>query len=260
MTDRLKNKCVLITGGACGIGKAHALLFAQEGAAVVITTNKKITEGHALAEEIRQRGGEAIFMQLDVTNEVQWQQVINEVVAKYGKLNVLVNNAGISLGKTIEDTTLAEWNNIMNTNATGVFLGTKYAIAAMKQNGEPCSIINISSIDAMIGEAPLAAYCASKGATRSLTKSAALSCAEAGYPIRVNSVHPGYIHTELTEKEAQDSGMTPEQYFAKVGALHPIGHIGKPMDVAYLSLYLAADESRWVTGAEMVVDGGYIAR
>ena len=257
---RLEGKVAMITGGASGIGKAHAELFAREGAKVVITTRRKVAEGTALAESIKKGGGEAIFIKLDVTKESEWREVIDEVIRKYGKLNILVNNAGVSLGKTIEDTSLDEWNLVMDINSTGVFLGTKYAIEAMKNNGEPCSIINISSIDAMVGEAELPAYCASKGAVRSLTKSVALSCAQAGYTIRVNSVHPGYIHTELTEKEAQDSGLTPEQYFKKVGKMHPIGRIGEPIDIAYISLYLASDESRWVTGGEFVADGGYIAR
>ena len=257
---RLEGKVAMITGGASGIGKAHAELFAREGAKVVITTRRKVAEGTALAESIKKGGGEAIFIKLDVTKESEWREVIDEVIRKYGKLNILVNNAGVSLGKTIEDTSLDEWNLIMGINSTGVFLGTKYAIEAMKNNGEPCSIINISSIDAMVGEAELPAYCASKGAVRSLTKAVALSCAQAGYNIRVNSVHPGYIHTELTEKEAQDSGLTPEQYFEKVSKMHPIGRIGEPIDIAYISLYLASDESRWVTGGEFVADGGYIAK
>jgi len=257
---RLEGKVAMITGGASGIGKAHAELFAREGAKVVITTRRKVAEGTALAESIKKGGGEATFIKLDVTKESEWREVIDEVIRKYGKLNILVNNAGVSLGKTIEDTSLDEWNLIMGINSTGVFLGTKHAIEAMKNNGEPCSIINISSIDAMVGEAELPAYCASKGAVRSLTKAVALSCAQAGYNIRVNSVHPGYIHTELTEKEAQDSGLTPEQYFEKVGKMHPIGRIGEPIDIAYISLYLASDESSWVTGGEFVADGGYIAR
>ena len=257
---RLEGKVAMVTGGAAGIGKAHAQLFAKEGAKVVITTRKKVAEGTALAESIKKEGGEATFIQLDVSQEDRWKEVINEVIKKYGKLNILVNNAGISLGKTIEETTLDEWNFLMGINSTGVFLGCKCAIGAMKKNGEPCSIVNISSVDAMIGEPELAAYCASKGAVRSLTKSAALHCAAEGYNIRVNSVHPGYIHTELTEKEAQDSGLPTEQYFEKVGKMHPIGHIGEPIDIAYVSLYLASDESRWVTGSEFVADGGYIAR
>ena len=257
---RLDGKVVLITGGACGIGRGHSELFAEEGAKVVITTRKKVVEGTALAESIKKEGGEATFIKLDVTNEDEWKKVTDEVIKKYGKLNILVNNAGISLAKSIEETSLDEWNWIMNINSTGVFLGIKYAIKAMKKSGEPCSIVNISSIDAMVGEAELPAYCASKGSVRSLTKAVALSCAEAGYNIRVNSVHPGYIHTELTEKEAQDSGMTPAQYFEKVGKMHPLGRIGKPIDIAYVSLYLASDESNWVTGSEFVADGGYITR
>jgi len=242
------------------LGKAHAQLFAKEGAKAVITTSKKVVEGTSLAESIKKDGGEAIFIKLDVSKESEWVEVIGEVVRKYGKLNVLVNNAGVSLGKTIEETSLNEWNWLMGVNSTGVFLGTKYAIKAMKNNGEPCSIVNISSIDAIVGELELAAYCASKGAIRSLTKSAALHCGAAGYTIRVNSVHPGYIHTELAEKEAKDLGLTTEQYLEKVGKMHPIGHIGQPIDVAYVSLYLASDESNWVTGSEFVVDGGYTAR
>jgi len=257
---RLDGKVVLITGGAAGIGRGHVELFAKEGAKVIVTTRKKVDEGTALAENIKKQGGEAIFLRLDTTSEDDWKKVLGEVIKKYGKLNVLVNNAGVSLAKTIEETSLDEWNWIMNINATGVFLGCKYGIEVMKKNGEPCSIVNISSIDAMVGEAELPAYCASKGAVRSFTKAIALSCAEAGYNIRVNSVHPGYIHTELTEKEAQDSGMTPAQYFEKVGKMHPIGHIGKPADIAYVSLFLASDESNWITGSEFVADGGYISR
>jgi len=257
---RLEGKVALTTGAAAGLGKASAQLFAKEGAKVVVTTRKKAVEGRKLAEDIKNEGGEAIFMKLDITKESEWREVIGEVIRKYGKLNILVNNAGISLGKTIEETSLDEWNSVMDINSTGVFLGTKYAIKAMKNNGELCSIVNISSIDAMVGEAELAAYCASKGSVRSLTKAASLHCAAAGYTIRVNSVHPGYIHTELTEKEAQDSGLTTQKYFEKVGEMHPVGHIGEPIDIAYVNLYLASDESRWVTGSEFVVDGGYIAR
>lgn len=260
MRKRLENKVALITGGVCGIGKAHSLLFASEGAKVVITTRRKTVEGAQLAQEICNSGGEAIFIPMDVRKESDWETAIQQTINHYGKLNILVNNAGISLAKDIEETSLEEWNEIMDTNSTGVFLGSKAAIKVMKSNNEDCSIINISSIDAIIGEAPLSAYCASKGAVRSLTKAIALSCAEKNYRIRVNSVHPGYIHTELTEKEAGDSGLSVREYLDKVGALHPIGRIGKPLDVAYASLYLASDESIWVTGTEMTVDGGYIAR
>jgi NAD(P)-dependent dehydrogenase (short-subunit alcohol dehydrogenase family) len=185
---------------------------------------------------------------------------MDTVLKTYGKLNILVNNAGVSLGRDIEETTLEDWNWLMGINATGVFLGTKYAIEAMKGNGENCSIVNRSSIDGQIAESGLFAYCASKGAVTILSKPAALHCGEKGYRIRVNSVHPGYVHTALTEKEAADSGMTPEAYFEKVGKMHPIGYIGRPMDMAYADIYLASDESLFVTGSELVIDGGWTAQ
>lgn len=257
---RLKGKVALITGAACGIGKAHALVFAQQGAKVVITTGHKVEEGEALARQIQDAGGEAVFLKLDVRKESEWESVVRKILATYGQLDILVNNAGISLAKVIEETSLEEWNQVMDVNAKGVFLGTRTAIMAMKFNKKGGSIINISSIDANIGESVLPAYCASKGAVRALTKSAALSCAEGNLSIRVNSVNPGYIHTELAEKEAYDSGLTIEQYLEKVSKMHPIGRIGKPEDVAYMSLYLASNESSWVTGAEFTVDGGYTAQ
>ncbi|MEW6081562.1 MAG: SDR family oxidoreductase [Bacillota bacterium] len=195
-----------------------------------------------------------------MSREDQWKASMDTVLKTYGKLNILVNNAGVSLGRDIEETTLEDWNWLMGINATGVFLGTKYAIEAMKGNGENCSIVNRSSIDGQIAESGLFAYCASKGAVTILSKPAALHCGEKGYRIRVNSVHPGYVHTALTEKEAADSGMTPEAYFEKVGKMHPIGYIGRPMDMAYADIYLASDESLFVTGSELVIDGGWTAQ
>jgi NAD(P)-dependent dehydrogenase (short-subunit alcohol dehydrogenase family) len=255
---RLEGKVAIITGATRGIGEAIAKLFAREGAKVVAAaTGEK--KGKKVVEEIENDGYEAIFVKLDVSKDEDWKRAMDTTAERFGKLNILVNNAGVSLGKNIEETSFEEWEWIMAVNSTGVFLGVKYGIAAMKKNNELCSIINISSIDAMVGEAGLCAYCASKGSVRSLTKSAALHCGEMKYKIRVNSVHPGYVHTALTEKEAKDSGLTNEQYFAKVGKMHPIGHIGKPQDIAYLTLYLASDESRWVTGSEYVIDGGYTA-
>ncbi len=256
---RLEGKVAIVTGGALGIGEADARLFAEEGAKVVIADINEVA-GKKVVEEIKKKNGEAIFLKLDVSKEEDWQSVIEATIAKYGKLNVLVNNAGVSLGKNIEDTSLADWNWIMSINATGVFLGTKYAIQYMKNCGEPCSIINRSSIDGQVGEAGLAAYCASKGAVTILTKSAALHCGEKKYKIRINSVHPAYVHTALTEKEAEDSGLEAKEYFKKVGELHPIGYIGEPIDIAYADLYLASDESKFVTGSELTIDGGWTAQ
>jgi NAD(P)-dependent dehydrogenase (short-subunit alcohol dehydrogenase family) len=256
---RLNNKVAIVTGSAEGIGKATAILFSKEGAKVVVADINE-TKGKEVVDEIQQAGGDAIFSMLDVTNEKRWNSLMDMATEKYGKLNVIVNNAGISRAKDIENTSLEDWNEIMGVNATGVFLGTKYAIDTMKDNGELCSIINRSSIDGQIAEAGLFAYCASKGAVTILTKSAALCCGEKGYKIRVNSVHPGYIHTALTEEEARGYGLEPEEYFVKVGKQHPLGCIGEPNDIAYIDVYLASDESKWTTGAEFVVDGGWTAQ
>lgn len=254
--DRLKGKVAVISGSASGIGRASAKLFAEEGAKVVVADIQEEL-GAAVVKEIKDAGGEAIFVKLDVRKEEDWKNAFNTAISKYGKVNICVNNAGISDAKDIEATSLEDWNRIMDINSTGVFLGTKYAIEAMKNNGENNSIVNRSSIDGQIAEAGLCAYCASKGSVRILTKAAALACGEKKYKIRVNSVHPGYIATPLTEVEAAGYGLAPEEYFKKVGAMHPIGFIGEPIDIAYIDLYLASDESRWVTGAEFTVDGGF---
>ena len=257
--SRLNNKVAIVSGSAEGIGEATAKLFAKEGAKVVVADINE-TKGKKVVNDIQQAGGEAIYFSLDVTKEKGWQDLMNATTQKYGKLNVLVNNAGISRAKDIENTSLDDWNAIMAVNATGVFLGTKYAIETMKDSGELCSIINRSSIDGQIAESGLFAYCASKGAVTILTKSAALCCGEKGYKIRVNSVHPGYIRTALTEEEARGYGLEPEEYFVKVGKQHPLGCIGEPDDIAFIDVYLASDESKWTTGAEFVVDGGWTAQ
>jgi len=256
---RLENKVAMVTGGTSGIGEATARLFAQEGAKVVVC-GRNGEKGKRLVEEISKSGGTAIFQHLDVTLEQDWQAAIKETLKAFGKLNILVNSAGLSLTKNIEETTLEDWNTIMSVNATGVFLGTKHAINAMKDNGELCSIINISSIDGVIGDPGLFAYCASKGAVRLLTKSAALHCGKKGYKIRINSVHPATVVSNMTREEARGFGMEPEEFFRSRRAFHPIGFVGEPLDVAYMNLYLASDESRWVTGAEFLIDGGYTAQ
>ena len=257
--NRLEGKVAMITGGALGIGRADCLLFAREGARVAVTDINE-AEGKRVVEEIRGSGGEAIFIRLDVTREEDWIAAFQAITDKYGKINIMVQNAGISLGKNIEDTTLAEWELMMKVNATGVFLGDKYAIKAMKDNGEPCSIVNRSSIDGQVAEAGLATYCASKGSVTVLTKAAALHCGEKGYKIRVNSVHPAYVHTGLTEKEAADSGLTNEQYFAKVGKLHPIGYIGRPVtSLTPTFTWLRTNPFLW-SGSELTIDGGWTAQ
>lgn len=248
---RLRDKVAIITGAGSGIGEATAQLFAKEGAAVVIA---EIDEslGKATEEKIRQLGGEALFIQHDVRKEASWIQLFDAVVSRYGKVEILVNNAGISITGSIEECTLEQWRQVHEVNLDGVFLGTKYGILTMKTY-KTGSIINLSSIEGNIAEPHLAAYNSSKGGVRLLTKSAALHCAKANYGIRVNSVHPGYLHTPMHAR------FSPEK-IRQLEKKHPIGFLGEAIDVAYGILYLASDESRFVTGSELIIDGGYTAQ
>ncbi len=254
--ERVKGKVALVTGAALGLGRACALLLAREGAKVVATDLKQ-DEGAGLVQEIKASGGEATFVRHDVASSDDWKNAIETATRKYGDLDIVVNNAGVALSASVEDTTLEQWRWLMSINLDGVFLGTQLAIAVMKEKGG--SIINLSSIEGLIGDPNLAAYNASKGAVRLLTKSCALHCAKSGYRIRVNSVHPGYIWTPMVEAflAAQADPAT-----AKIAleAMHPVGHLGEPNDIAYGVLYLASDESKFVTGAELVIDGGYTAQ
>ncbi len=255
---RLEGKVAIVTGSAEGIGETTSKLFAREGANVVIADINR-TRGEEVAGEIKTEGGEAIYIPLDVTSEKNWQSLIEKTVNTFSKLNILVNNAGIIKIADIENTSLEDWQRIMDVNATGVFLGTQQAILAMKRNGELCSIINRSSVAGQIGDKNMFAYCASKGAVTTLTKSAALSCGDHHYKIRVNSVHPAYVSTSMTKDEAAQIGTSEEEYMKGAKQLHPIG-LGEAMDVAYLDLFLASDESKWITGAEFNVDGGFTAQ
>lgn len=255
---RLKDKIAVITGGAKGIGEADAVLFAEEGAKIVIA-DIDVDNGKKLSEKIKKEGGDAVFVKVDVTKEDDWKNLMAETKKNYGKINVLVNNAGVIVCKPFEEITLDDWNFMMSVNVTGVFLGTKYGIEAMKGNGDRCSIINRSSIAAMIGYGGMEAYCATKGAVRAFTKAAAMTCTDGGYTIRINSVHPGEVHTPMMEHEAEDYGLSLDEYIKQMSELHPMGFIGEPLDIAYIDLYLASDESRWVTGSEFVIDGGFLS-
>jgi len=236
------------------------MLFAEEGARVVVADTNG-AGARSVVDEIGRAGGEAVSVTMDVSKEPDWEHLIATTLEEYGKLNILVNNAGTSgaLGD-VEDTTLGEYEEVMRVNATGVFLGMKHAIGAMKASGEPCSIINRSSIWGQIGEASFFGYVTSKGAVTLMTKSAALAMAAKGHPIRVNSVHPGFVRTPMLENDARAQGRTVEELCGELAGQTPIGFIGEPIDVAYLDLYLASDESRWMTGTELTVDGGFTAR
>jgi NAD(P)-dependent dehydrogenase (short-subunit alcohol dehydrogenase family) len=255
--NRMRGKVAIVTGGALGIGRACALRLAEEGA-VAAVTDVDSAKGPLVVEEIRKSGGEAIFIRQDVADEAQWELVTRTVMERYNRLDVLVNNAGVALARDVEHTTLEEWRLLMSINLDGVFLGTKHAILAMKA-AKGGSIINLSSIEGLIGDPNLAAYNASKGGVRLLTKSAALYCARAGYNIRVNSVHPGYVWTPMVENYLKSQGDAAAGR-KMLDSMHPIGHIGDPDDIAYGVLYLASDESKFVTGTELVIDGGYTAQ
>jgi 3(or 17)beta-hydroxysteroid dehydrogenase len=263
--DRVKGKVAIITGGAGDLGGAAALLLAKEGARVVITDVDEI-RGKKVVEDVQREGGKAIFLKHDVTSEQDWSEIMEKTVSQFGKVDVLVNNAGVFSRKPIEDITLEEWRWIQNVNLDGVFLGTKHAIRSMKKTGGG-SIINISSVAGLVGMvADTSAYAASKGGVRLFTKSAAIQCSKANhdYNIRVNSVHPGFIMTPMLEKvirtEAESTGKSYEEVKRQREEWAPLGRLGTPKDVAYGILFLASDESSYMTGAELVIDGGFTAR
>lgn len=255
---RVDNKVALVTGGAKGIGRASALMLAREGARVVLTDVDE-AQGGTVAKEIERAGGKALFLTQDVTDESRWIEVVEKARAQFGGLNIVVNNAGIGTAGSAEDETLEAWRRLMSVNLDGVFLGTKHAIRAMKGEAGAGSIINISSIEGIVADPKLAAYNASKGGVRIFSKSAALHCAQAGYRIRVNTIHPGYIWTPMVEGYLTSLGDV-EGGRQVISKMHPIGRMGEPDDIAYGVLYLGSDESSFMTGSELVIDGGYTAQ
>ena len=248
---RLGGKVAIVSGGARGQGATEAKMFAREGAKVVLG-DVLDAEGKQVEAQINESGGTATYVHLDVTREDDWQSAVETAIDRYGKLDILVNNAGILISKGLEDTTVEDWDRIMGINAKGVFLGTKHAIPAMRRAGGG-SIINISSTAGLVGSpngSP--SYTASKGAVRLLSKSTAIQYAKDG--IRCNSVHPGPIDTEMIRHTLTD----PTRLEQRMQRL-PLGRVGTPEDIAYGVLYLASDESSFVTGSELVIDGGTTA-
>ena len=249
---RLEGKVAFISGGARGMGAVEARLFAKEGAKVSIGDVLE-EEGEALRAEIEDSGGECLFTPLDVTSESDWIRAIEATLAKFGRLDILVNNAGVSQWSLLHETSEEDWDRVMDINTKGVFLGTKRSIPAMKESGGG-SIINISSQLGLVGtEMSSAQYQASKGAVRLLTKHTAMQYAPDG--IRCNSVHPGPIHTAMTEQRRAD----PETYAEMLNRI-PLGRYGQPEEIANGVLFLASDESGWITGSELVLDGGWTAQ
>jgi NAD(P)-dependent dehydrogenase (short-subunit alcohol dehydrogenase family) len=251
--SRVAGKVVLVTGAGSGIGRATAKLLAAEGATVVVTDINK-PGGLETVQQIgaSNSGGGARFEEHDTAKEEDWKRIIDEVMAREGKLNGLVNNAGIAgpFPSTFETETVEQWQRMLAINVQGVFLGCKHGVPAMKQSGGG-SIVNTSSLAAFLGTPALSAYGASKGAVRQFTKTVAMDCARKGYKVRCNSVHPGIIMTPMGQ------GILPNDK-ARERALKsiPIGEFGAPEDIAYGILYLISDESRFVTGTELVIDGG----
>ncbi|MEP0708708.1 MAG: glucose 1-dehydrogenase [Parvibaculum sp.] len=266
---RMKNKVALVTGAAKGIGAATAAILAREGAKIVCTDLDE-QAGQAVADEIANAGGEASFIRHDVVNEAEWEAAAKHAEEKFGGLHILVNNAGIAPESgPIEEKTLESWQRTISVDLDSVFLGCKHGIRTIKKytakGGAGGSIINISSILGLVGQPGASDYNAAKGGVRLLTKSAALECADAGYNIRVNSVHPGYIDTPMVKNVINRGVMGG----AVVGAnemremlimLHPVGRLGIAEEIANAILFLASDESSFMTGSEVVVDGGYTTR
>lgn len=257
---RVAGKVAIVTGGASGIGRSCALRLAEEGASVMVTDIQDDAGADTVAA-IRDKGGVAEFLHHDVTNEPEWQSVVAATVAAMGGVHVLVNNAGIGIGGSIVTMELADWQRQQAINLDGVFLGIKHCIPAMRESGGG-SIINMSSVAGLKGSANLAAYNATKGGVRIFTKGVALECAHSGWPIRVNSVHPGIIDTPIWTKlnpEFQEDGshiLDPDQI---AQAAVPGGVLGSPLDIANGVLFLASDDSSYITGTELVIDGGLSA-
>ncbi|MGH6877671.1 MAG: SDR family oxidoreductase [Rhizomicrobium sp.] len=261
MPGRVEGKVALVTGAAQGLGEAAARMLVRQGARVAITDING--DGAArVAQSINAHNeGAAIAFAHDVTHEDQWIGAVAETGRRFGGLHVLVNNAGIGLTKDLETITIEEWRRVHAIDLDGVFLGCKHAVPliarTVKATGLGGSIVNISSISGMIAGHNMAAYNSAKAAVRHLSKSVALHCAKRGYAIRCNSVHPAFIATPILDGLVERLGR--EEAYAKLGRQVPLGHIGEPDDIAYAVLYLASDESKFVTGAELKVDGGISA-
>jgi len=255
MTNRLAGKVALITGGASGLGANAAELMAREGAKVVVA-DIAADRGQEVADRI---GPSARFVKLDVTSEDNWKEAIAKSVEAFGALHILLNSAGIGLSKTVEEIELSEWRKVHAIDLDGVFLGCKHGVGEIKKHTRTLggSIINISSISGIIAGANMAAYNSAKAGVRLLSKSVALHCAKSGYNIRCNSVHPTFIDTPILDKYRDRFGQDLMQQ--KLGKQVPIGRLGRPEEVGWALVFLASDESSFMTGSEVVIDGGISA-
>jgi NAD(P)-dependent dehydrogenase (short-subunit alcohol dehydrogenase family) len=260
--NRVDGKVALVTGAARGIGGETAKLLAEAGASVVVT-DLLDAEGRALTEEIAASGTTAIFLKHDVTSETEWETVVGETVQRLGGLDILVNNAGVWSRGVIEDTTVDDFDWLCAVNLKGVFLGTKHAIRAMKVrpiDADSASIINLSSTAGLVGSSTSAVYSLTKGGVRLFTKSTAIEARAHGYNIRCNSVHPGSTESAMQDAILATSNMSPEQAKAFIESRNLLGRFAKPEEIAKAILFLASNDSAFMTGSELVVDGGYTAR
>jgi NAD(P)-dependent dehydrogenase (short-subunit alcohol dehydrogenase family) len=264
---RVSDKIAFVTGAAAGIGRATCLALAREGAHIV-ATDIDLAGAETVASEVRALGRRAIAIRHDAGVEAEWRAAVARTLQEFGTLDILVNNAGVGPSKPLLETTLADWHAVTRINLDGVFLGIRLGVEAMRATPErprkeAGSIINLSSILGLVGMAETAAYSASKGGVRLLTKSTALECAEKGYQVRVNSVHPGFTWTPMVQAAVKRMA-TPEADESAIRqaltSLHPLGRMGEAEDIAAAIVFLASNESAFVTGAELVVDGGYTAR
>lgn len=256
--QRLNGKTCLVTGAASGIGLAIAEAFLAEGARVLMT-DIDVARGESEAQRLRNQGGDAWFEQHDVTDEVRWTHILKSLRERWGPLDVLVNNAGIAILADVETLSLAQWRKVNAVNLDAVFIGTQQAIAAMKGRGG--SIINVASIEGVIGEPMVPSYNASKGGVRIFSRAAAAHCARRGYAIRVNNLCPGYAATAMISGGLQALGEGAAQQFQDY--LHqriPMGRLGGVDEIAKGALFLASDDSSYMTGADLVIDGGYLAQ
>ena len=250
---KLQDKVAIITGSRRGIGKGIAIAFAKEGCKVVVSDYVEDKDGKNTVDEIKKLGSDAIFVKADVSKERDVKNLVDKAVKKFGKLNIIVNNAGIVSFGTADTLTEKDWDKVINVNLKGVFFGTKYAAKQMLKQGKGGRIINISSIAGLVGFPGISAYCASKGGVTEFTREAALDYASKG--ITVNAIDPGVIVTDMT-KDMIENKETNKNLLENT----PVGRFGKPEDIGNAAVFLALDESSFITGHNLVVDGGWTAR
>lgn len=258
--NQLKGKVAIITGASQGCGEVTAKLFADEGACVAICDIND-NDGQRVRDEINKvHPNQVIFCHMDVGERRDWEKTIHDVIDQFGELNIVINNAGISFRETVMDMNDEIWDKTLHVNQKGVALGMKYGIEAIAQNNHPGAIISTASVDGHTGDSVFFTYCATKAAVEAMTRCAALYCCENGINCRVNAVGPGYMYTPMAEEDARQNNQTLEEYCANSIALHPIGRLADPIEIANAYLWLASNKSSYVTGTTLMVDGGYTAK